>query len=122
MIGAGGLIGRVLIDSHDPPVHPNRVPVNRGGRVVVVVVLDLDLHAPKPLPVSPLQHEIRRRRLSDGLGASSQQQRRICSSSYGSLSTVRIVYVGIIINTVAPQRVLIHLVLLVYTPVPSHRS
>jgi hypothetical protein len=57
MISASGLIGRVLIYSHDPPVHPNRVPVDRGGRVVVVV-LDLDLHAPEPLPVSPPQHEI----------------------------------------------------------------
>lgn len=107
MITTAGLTQRVLIGPHDPPVHPNRGPLSRGGRVVV---LDLDLHAPEPLPVPPLQHEFRRRRrLCDGLGTSWSQQRGSVRS--GCLSTVCMDCVRIISKIAAPQRqrVLIHL-------------
>lgn len=118
MITTAGLTQRVLIGPHDPPVHPNRGPLSRGGRVVV---LDLDLHAPEPLPVPPLQHEFRRRRLRDGLGASWSQQRGSVRS--GCLSTVCMDCVRII-GKIAPQRqrVLIHLLLLTYKAVPFHRK
>lgn len=60
--GVWSLIGGVLNSSrgavapNDPPVHPNRGFINRGR-----LVSRLDLHAPEPLPVPPLQHEIGRR-------------------------------------------------------------
>lgn len=116
MITTAGLTQRVPIGPHDPPV-PYRGPLNRAGRVVV---LDLDLHAPEPLPVPPLQHEFRRRRLRDGLGASWSQQRGSVRS--GCLSTVRLDYVRII-SKIAPQgqSLLIHLLLLTSKAVPFHR-
>lgn len=68
----GGLIGWVLIGSDDPDCGSG----NRGVGVVFALVLDLDLHTPEALAVPPLQNEIGRRRcVSYGIGARSQQQR-----------------------------------------------
>lgn len=74
--GGGGLIGRVLIGSDDPAVNPDCGSGNRGVGVVFALVLDLDLHTPEALAVPPLQNEIGRRRcVSYGIGARSQQKR-----------------------------------------------
>lgn len=96
---AGMTIRRVFIGSDDPAVHANRGPVNRSGRVVVLV-LDLDFHTPKPLAIPPLETEIRRRRclLPTTINTWSQKRRRRFTSS----SNVVVVVV------VSHHRVFIH--------------
>ena len=56
-MGDGGPVRGVFVGSHHSPVDTGGGPMSRSGRVVFVS--SLDLHASKPLPVSPLQKEVR---------------------------------------------------------------
>lgn len=69
-MGDGGPVRGIFVGSNDSAVDPGGGPVSRGSGVGFVSALDL--HASKPLPVSPLQNEVRWCGLSCSIATGSQ--------------------------------------------------